>query len=227
MLVSYKRSTLLAPRPDDVSLTQAMAGVGMNFAVEADHRADIEVTLLHASQLGMEGHDLRVLSVLTTWLGVHYKHLNVDRLVRGAHELTSQWARAYWAAVAAWLSQDRRFHRLLSLHEGAPVELLQVGSAFQIARHGEDERFKGSALLVPKGTLRDRAVDVLTPVTLAQKHPVYRGRVLMGASWRADVWVALESDPNMSVSELARRVGCSFATAWQVAQDYAVLYPTA
>jgi len=224
--MSYKRPALLSARPDDINFTRAMAGVGMNFASEADYSADIEVTLLHASLLGMEEHDLRVLSVLSTWLGVHHRHLNVDRLIRGARELTSQRARGYWAAVATWLTQDRRFHRLLSLHEGAPVELLQVGSAFQITRHGEDERFKGSALLVPKGALRDRVVDVLTPVTLAQRHPVYRGRVLMGPSWRADVWVALEQNPNVSVSELARRVGCSFATAWQVAQDYSVLYPT-
>jgi hypothetical protein len=47
----------------------------------------------------------------------------------------------------------------------------------------------------------------------------------MGPSWRADVWTVLESEQNLSTAELARRVGCSFATAWQVAQDFKLLYP--
>jgi len=64
--MSYKRPALLSARPDDINFTRAMAGVGMNFASEADYSADIEVTLLHASLLGMEEHDLRVLSVLST-----------------------------------------------------------------------------------------------------------------------------------------------------------------
>ena len=35
------------------------------------------------------------------------------------------------------------------------------GTEFQIKRRGEDERFLGSKLRVPKGTLRDRLEDVL------------------------------------------------------------------
>ena len=30
---------------------------------------------------------------------------------------------------------------------------------------------------------------------------------------------------SLSTAEVARRVGCSFATAWQVAQDFKLLYP--
>ena len=100
-----------------------------------------------------------------------------------------------------------------------------AGSTFQISRRGEDQRFKNSTLLVPDGALRDRINDVLKPVTLAQNHSVYRNRVRIGPSWRADVWSALELDSNVSISDLARRVGCSFSTAWQVAHDYYLLYP--
>jgi molybdenum-dependent DNA-binding transcriptional regulator ModE len=45
----------------------------------------------------------------------------------------------------------------------------------------------------------------------------------MGANWRADVWTVLEQAPNLSAAEAARRAGCSFATAWQVVQDFALL----
>ena len=108
-------------------------------------------------------------------------------------------------------------------YTGAPVELLSVGTDFQIARRGEDERFVGSALRVPAGTLRDRPADVLSPEALVRQHPGYANRVRMGPSWRADVWTVLEQAPDLSIAEVARRSHCSFATAWQVAQDFALL----
>lgn len=42
-----------------------MVGIGMNFAAVPDYDADIELTLVRASQVGMDDGDLRVLSVLT------------------------------------------------------------------------------------------------------------------------------------------------------------------
>lgn len=164
-----------------------------------------------------------MLAVLTTWLGAHHRHINADRLVRAVSEHLSDRVRAYWAAVAHWVSKDRRFARLAKLRDGPPVDLLPVGTDFQIARRGEDPRFAGSALRVPAGTLRDRAADVLSPEQLAQRHPGYRNRVLMGPTWRADVWTVLEPEPDMDVSDAARRAGCSFATAWQVVQDFRLL----
>lgn len=131
--------------------------------------------------------------------------------------------RAYWSAVARWLGKDRRFARLLALHEGPALDLLPVGTDFQIGRLGEDPRFAGSALRVPAETLRDRAADVLTPEALVRLHPGYRNRVRMGPTWRADVWTALERAPDLSAAEAARKVGCSFAAAWQVVQDFGLL----
>jgi hypothetical protein len=45
----------------------------------------------------------------------------------------------------------------------------------------------------------------------------------MGPTWRADVWTVLERDPAVAVAEVARRASCSFATAWQTAQDFRLL----
>ena len=221
--MAFSRSTTSGGRPDAESLTRAMAGIGMNFAARHDPDAPIEETLVFASELGMDEQDLRVLAVLSTWIGVHHGRVNADRLVRLLVQPRSTRVRAYWAAVAKWLSKDRRFSRLLSLHGGVPVELLPVGTKFQVSRRGEDERFAGSSLMVPAGTLRDRSTDVLGAGALARRHPGYRNRVLMGPTWRADVWTILEQDPGLSVAEAARRVGCSFATAWQVVQDYRLL----
>ena len=45
----------------------------------------------------------------------------------------------------------------------------------------------------------------------------------MGSNWRADVWTVLEQEPNITAAKAARRAGCSFATAWQVVQDFNLL----
>jgi hypothetical protein len=166
---------------------------------------------------------LRVLSVLTTWLGVHHAHVNVDRLVRLVSEHLSERVRAYWAAIASWVHKDRRFARLLALYDGPPVEVLPTGTAFQIQRRGEDPRFVGSKLRAPSGTLRDRAADILAPDVLVRRHAGYRNRVRMGPSFRADVWTVLERSPGLSVADVARRAACSFATAWQAVQDFRLL----
>lgn len=221
--MAFSRAKALGERPDEAALTHDMVGIGMNFAAEANPSAPIEETLVHASAAGMDEYDLRVLAVLTTWVGVHHAHINVDRLVRCVSEHPSGRVHAYWAAIAHWLSKDRRFARLGKLHGGPPVDLLSIGTDFQLARRGEDERFAGSALRVPSGTLRNRDADVLSPEVLVRWHAGYRNRVLTGPTWRADVWTVLEEEPGVSVAEAARRAGCSFATAWQVAQDFRLL----
>jgi len=47
--------------------------------------------------------------------------------------------------------------------------------------------------------------------------------VLMGPSFRADVWTVLEKSPGLSVADVARRAACFFATAWQAVQDFRLL----
>jgi hypothetical protein len=221
--MTSERSSTSRETPAANALTARMVGIGMNFAADGDVDAEIEATLVDSSVVGMEQYDLRVLAVLTTWLGVHHAHVNADRLVRLVKAHESPRVRAYWAAVAKWLGKDRRFARLIALYRAARVDILATGTAFQLARRGEDDRFAGTKLRVPSGTLRKRADDVLEPATLVKMHVGYRNRVLMGPSWRADVWTVLERAPDVSIAEAARRASCSFATAWQAAQDFRLL----
>jgi len=197
-----------------------MTGIGMNFASSALRNANIENTLLFASEAGMLETDLRVLGVLVQWIEVHGARINADRLARAVSRHAAPRVRAFWAAVGAWLGKDRRFARLKKYHAGSPVDLLPTGTELQIARRGEDERFAGTCLRVPAQTLRKRRGDILSPAELARRHAGYRNRVLMGPSWRADVWTVLETAPDLSVAEIARRAYCAFATAWQVKQDF-------
>ncbi len=218
--MTFKRSSSSREHPAADVLTARMVGIGMNFAADGEADADIEGALVDASVLGMEENDLRVLAVLTTWLGVHHAHVNADRLVRLVKAQESARVRAYWSAVATWLGKDRRFARLLALYRGAAVEILATGTGFQIARRGEDDRFAGTKLRVPSGALRERADDVLEPATLEKMSMGYRDRVLMGLSWRADVWTVHERGPDVSIADAARRASCSFAAARQAAQDF-------
>jgi hypothetical protein len=78
---------------------------------------------------------------------------------------------------------------------------------------------------VPAGALRERPGDVLEPTALAKWHSGYRHRIMLGPSYRADMWAIAEREPEASASALARRSYGSFATAWQVRQDLAVLSP--
>jgi hypothetical protein len=218
----FSRALAPARTPDEEALTRQLVGIGMAFAAPAEADANIENSLLFASVAGLDHGDLRILAVLTTWLGVHAPRVLADRLVQIVAQHPSARVQAYWAAIASWLAKDRRFARLAGTRRGAPrVDLLPAGTEFQVRRHGEDPRFSGSPLRVPANGLRDRPADVFEPAELARVHRAYRWRLVIGPTYRADMWAALESDPGLSAADLARRTYGSFPTAWHVRRDFA------
>ncbi len=221
--MGYKRKIMPASFCKSTDLTSAMAGIGMNFAAKADASANIEDTLYFASIEGMEKDDLRTLAVLVTWLETHSRWINADRLFRLISKQGSDRVRAFWSAVAVWQGKDRRFARMSDIHTGSRINLLEVGTDFLISRNGEDERFRDGPFRVPAKVLRNRPADILSPEVLAQRHRVYRFRVQMGPSYRADMWATMEVAPLVSVAELARRSYGSFATASQVKRDWKLL----
>jgi len=221
--MAYKRPVLPYELPTGDELTRAMVGIGMLFAQKGRAVPNIEDTLIAASMEGMDRDDLRVLAVLVTWLDTHCAWTNADRLIRAVSGIESKRVRAFWSAFAQWKGKDRRLKRLRELYQGPRIDLLRTGTAFQIQRKGEDVRFQGTAMRVPAGVLRDRKADVLAPAKLAKKHRTYRWRVLMGPSYRADMWARLEADPDLPAAELARLTYGSFATAWQVKHDFQLL----
>lgn len=199
-----------------------MVGIGFGLAARPLSDQNIEDTLLYASREAMDGADLRILSILVTWFTVHYHWVNASRLIKITSADTSERVRALWSSIAQITANDRRFTQLI-LTDTPPIDLLATGTQFQIGRKGEDPRFASTSLRVPAGVLRDRAADVLTPSQLAAIHTAYRFRILIGPSFRADAWAALESNPNLTASQLARETYASFATAWTVKRDYDTL----
>jgi hypothetical protein len=222
--MAFSRALAPSVEPSSDHLTAAMVGIGFGFAAApAAVEPNIEDTLLFASVLAMERADLRVLAMLMTWWGVHHERVNADRLTKLAAAHPAARVRALWSALATWKSKDRRFARLQKVYTGPRVDASSSGTAFQIGRHGEDARLEGSALRAAASLLRDRAADILSPQQLALHHHAYRWRIIIGPSFRADMWAVLEGEPGVSVADLARRAYGSFATAWQVKRDFALI----
>ncbi|MBI3974229.1 MAG: hypothetical protein HY332_23370 [Chloroflexi bacterium] len=221
--MAYKRAGASTSLLRGDQLTAALAGIGMRFAAQPMVNANIEDTLLSASVEALEHDDLRVLAVLMTWLRVHHPWVNADRLLRAVRPKETPRVRVFWAAVGHWLHKDRRLARLTELYRGPRIDLLSAGTDFQIRRAGEDARFAGGPLRVPANVLRDREADVLAPAELAKHHRTYHHRVLMGPTYRADMWAVLDQDPSLPAAALARRAYGSFATAWQVKHDWELL----
>jgi hypothetical protein len=222
MAFSRAEAPLEAPSGDE--LTASMVGIGMRFAATPNRDANLEDTLLFASKAAMDQDDLRVLSTLVTWFGVHHPWVNADRLSKLVLARGSDRVQALWNALSTWQAKDRRFARLQAQLRRRRIDVLEAGADFQIRRYGEDPRFEGTCLRVPGKMLRDRADDVLAPEELVDRHRAYRCRVMMGPNYRADLWAALEADPTLSPSELARRTYASFASAWQVKRDFAIAH---
>jgi hypothetical protein len=219
--MAYSRALLPAQSPPHDVLTSAMEGIGMAFAAPPPtEEPNVEDTLLFASLEAMEHHDLRVLAVLVTWFGVHSPYVNADRLTKIVAAQRSERVLVLWSALARWMGKDRRFARLAKIYKGPRIDLLPTGTDFQVNRHGEDTRFAGSELRAPANLLRDREADVLSPRELARRHRVYRHRVMIGPTYRADMWAALDVHPDLTTANLARLTYGSFATAWNVRRDH-------
>jgi hypothetical protein len=218
--MSFSRTVTPTVSATGELLTSYMTGIGMNFPGSPLNDANIEDTLLFASVEGVEKGDLRVAATLVNWFGIHASWVNADRLTRLITGQESPRLQAFWSALAQGQSADRRFVRLASLYIGQRMDLIDVGTEFQVARHGEDPRFEGTPVRVASNVLRLRTRDILSPTELAKRHHAYRYRVIMGPSYRADMWAALEEDPTLSVASLARKAYGSFATAWHVRRDF-------
>ena len=188
--MAFKRQFMPRVLPAS-NLDVDLVGIGMTFANKGSVDPNIEDTLFKASFEALEKDDFRLLSVLTTWIGIHYPCVNTDRLTRIIEAQECIRMKAYWSSVAKWLGADRRFARMERLYTGPRLDLLRIGTAFQVRRHGEDKRFLDAPLRVPNGALRTRSEDVFSPRELARVHPTYRWRKIIGPSYRADLWATL------------------------------------
>ena len=221
-VMGYSRAVAPTSAPEADALTEDMAGIGTNLGGRANHRANIENTLFFAWEEGMDRADLRVLSVLVAWLGVHGARVNVDRLARLVKASGSKRVRAFWTAVGRWLAKDGRY---------VPPHSPPQGRARQSARCGDrlpDPTSRGKSPVRRKRPARTGK----RPAGSAGRRHDCRGtrtqapRLLLARRHRPDLPGGHvggdRGTPSLKAAGIARRTYGSFATAWQVKRDWEV-----
>lgn len=217
--MSFKRSFCLDQYYKGDGLTKKLIGIGFKIGGEPELNPNIEDTLISAAIEGILG-DFRTLSLLTDWITIHHKIINIDRLSIALMELKNPKVNAYFSAIFSHLKETKRYKKIINLYKGPPQLLEDKKSyAFLIERNGEDIRFKNSKFKVANGSLRARPEDISSPAELAKIHKDYYFRVLMGPCFRADMISIFIRKKDISPSELAHSCYGSYATAWEVIND--------
>jgi len=238
--MSFKRRPII-PKTyksgDDLAYDLIAIGFRLSGA-SASKAPNLEETLVAASIDGLINHEPRVMSLLTDWITFHFDRVIVDRLYKMVNELKGKefsMVRLYWCANTQRLSLDQRTgtRKLRELYSGARRNLLSAlegkpnsgddGTDLLIRKNGEDGRFSKTCLRVPLGYFRNRPRDVLTPRQLAKTHSYYRYRVMLGSTFRADMWAALSKNANLSASELAWKSFGNYVTARQTKAEYEII----
>lgn len=223
--MSFKRVLHPLEYATGEQLSSDLVGIGFRLAAPPpDNEPNIEDTLVAASIEGIVREDLRVLALLADWISIHVDRINVDRLTKLVAALPHKTLRAFWAGVAHWQRSDPRMKKLLKVHTKQRVDLLPDGGSFLIQRDGEDERFVGSPFRVAARTLRHRPSDILSPNELAERHSAYKWRIVIGPTYRADMWAFLEKNESCRTNDLAKKCYGSWPTAWAVKNDWQALH---
>lgn len=225
--MTYKRNIKPLSLKIGMDLTPDLIGIGFRLVGKPNPEANIENTLISASLEGLVRKDGRVLSLLTDWLEIHHNRINADRLIQlildEEHESKRMFL-VYWCAVFQWLKSDFRFLKLQKLYP-ASIRIPYLGDRtdFLVQRHGEDARFSKTCLIVPNKVLRHRLEDIMSPSELVKLNLMYRYRVMIGSTYRADMWAKLHNHPDWSASDIARDCYGSYPTAHAVKKDFQLM----
>ena len=218
------------------SLDSDLRAIGFNLGGKKKSTdPNIEASIISASVEGVNNKDNRIAGLLVDWFTTHYLRVNVDRLTKFIFSLNDsdyKFVKIFWCANAQRLFiKDQRFKRLSELYSGKRLNFAdrfvkrgqkRVTKMF-IEIKGEDERFKRTCIRVPKGYFSERSHQIFSVSVIAKNHLPYRYRVMMGSSYRADLWALLDSDPNISAYALGKKAHCSYRSAYMAKKDYELL----
>jgi hypothetical protein len=226
--MAFKRDILPSSFATGERLTADLVSIGFLFAANrAKEEPNIEDSIIAASIEGLKG-DYRVLSLLVDWIHIHMKQVNIDRLVNVLKELPDKKLKAFWSSVAKSQKNDPRLKKLSRIYRGSPFSLLdEEDMKFRLKRDGMDPRFTGSHFVIPGKVLRHRPSDIADSATVARFHLAYRYRLIIGPTYRADMWAALELAHKLTPAEIARKCYGSFSTAWNVKRDWEIIHQLA
>ncbi|TVQ77721.1 MAG: hypothetical protein EA369_08580 [Bradymonadales bacterium] len=226
----------LLPRKDEQDLANDLYAIGVNLTATAQVTdPNIEETLVLSSIEAVNHGDHRIAGILVDWISAHFLRINVDRLTNLVFGLSDEgfwWVKIFWCANAQrFYPADARFRRLAHLYRGQRLDFSDrdtpnterpVTEIF-IQMKGLDERFEATCIRVPKNAFFHRPEQVFEADWIARHHMPFRYRVMMGASYRADLWALLRRNPKLSGYRLAKLAHCSIAAAARVKKDYLIV----
>ena len=218
------------------SLDSDLRAIGFNLSGKKKSiNPNIESVIISASIEAVNKKDNRMAGLLVDWITTHYLRINVDRLTKFVFSLKEpdyKFVKIFWCANAQRIfNKDQRFKRLSNLYKGRRINFadrfIKKGqkkvTKMLIEIKGEDERFKRTCIRVPKGYFSERPHQIFSVSVVAKNHLHYRYRVMIGASYRADLWALLDTHPNISAYSLGKKAHCSYRTAYMVKKDYEFL----
>ena len=218
------------------SLDSDLQAIGFNINCKKKSiNPNIEASIISASVEAVNNKDNRIGGLLVDWITVHYLRMNVDRLTKFVFNLSNseyKFVKIFWCANAQRLFvKDQRFKRLSGLYKGRRINFAdcfskngkQKATKMLIEIKGEDERFKRTCIRVPEGYFSERPNQIFPVSVIAKNHLPYRYRVMMGPSYRADLWALLDNDPSISAYALGKKAHCSYRAAYIAKKDYKLL----
>lgn len=204
----------------NTSLDQKLQFIGVQIATPAKKAdpsdwIDIENTLYEAS---LEiPRDSRLFSLLVSWVSVHGDYVIIEKLMKLQKRKNSPWLVAVaCAAVNLGFYQWKRLIKKQKM-EYALIDLGLAESS--ISMKGEEPNFREYGFLIPRGTIRIRAMDVLTTRRLINKNLQFRNRLLFGSSWRSDIITAIQKGLE-NPYRIAKTLGCSYEPALRIYKEY-------
>ena len=208
-------------------LDNDLRAIGFNLSCEKKSTdPNIEISLVSASVETINNQDNRLGGLLVDWITIHSLRINVDRLTKFVFNLSDsehKFVKIFWCANAQRLfPKDQRFQRLSKLYKGKRINFANL-TKILIEIKGEDERFKRTCIRIPKGYFPERLKQIFSGSIVAKNHLPYRYRLMMGPSYRADLWALLKRYPTLSAYSLGKKAYCSYRTAYIAKKDYELL----
>lgn len=207
----------------DKDLEYRLVHIGISLSIEGEvHKkawVDIEQTLIDGCY-EVES-DSRLLSLLFSWIGVHGKYLNADKLIK-LNRLTSRFrGESPWFYALCAFGVEKG---ILKLKKG--IKKQKEAVFFRNEKSKTIFEMKGAipylekiGIMIPEGNLRIRDKDVLPAEILLKKNKQFKNRLLFGANWRADIITAIEwgmENPN----RISKLLGCSYEPANRIFREY-------
>jgi hypothetical protein len=224
--MSFKRQSF-AELVTGEELTRDMISIGMLFGGAPGKPANIENTIFSSVFHSLRNQDFRVLAMVTLWLEKHSFILNASRIVKLINRYKDYVPIfRYWVAFSQWHSSDHRFQILRKQISTYDRVGLYSGAKFLAEKNGQDFRFEKTCLIVPDKLLSKKDWLVLDPKNLANFNDDYKWRLIIGPTFRADMWSALVNDSTLPAAKLARLTYGSYATAHRVKKEFEIYKET-